>query len=152
MVVGVDEQLKVPPKLIVIGVVVAFDGGVFDGPVHPLDLTIGPRMVWLGQPVFDPMFGADAIEQMACKLCCWSVAIAWRVTELDTIVGQDDVQSIGEGVDQVAQELAGDHPGSLRLQPGEDEFGRAVDAHEQVEFAFFGPDLSRKSPYGSMWT
>jgi len=32
MIVGVDEQLKMPSKLVMAGVVVAFDGGVFDGP------------------------------------------------------------------------------------------------------------------------
>ena len=100
MVVGVNEQLKMPSKFIMAGIVVTFDGGVFDGPVHPLDLTIGPRMVGLGQPVFDPMLGADAIEQMTCEPCCWPIAIARWMAELDSVVGQDGVQSVRAEVDE----------------------------------------------------
>ncbi len=94
MVVGVGEQLQVPAKLIMAGVVEAFDGGIFERPVH-------------------------AIEQMTRKPCCWPVAIAQRVAELNTVVGQYGVQLIWEGVDQIPQELAGDHaesacPGTVR--------------------------------------
>ena len=45
MVVGVDEQLQVGSELLVGLVMVALDGGVLDGSVHPLDLTVGPGMV-----------------------------------------------------------------------------------------------------------
>ena len=34
-------------------VVIAFDGGVLDGPVHPFHLPIGPGMVDLGEAVLD---------------------------------------------------------------------------------------------------
>ena len=73
------------------GVVVALDGGIFDGSVHALDLTIGPGMVRLGQAMFDSILCADAVEQMAGKPCSWPIAIAWRVTKLNTVVGQDGV-------------------------------------------------------------
>ena len=76
MIEGIDEQLKVPSKLVIAGVVKAFDRGIFDCPVHGLDLTIGPRTVRLGQLMFDPMHCTNAIEQMACKSCCWPVPIA----------------------------------------------------------------------------
>ena len=70
MVVGIDEQLQVPMKLIVIGLAVPFDGGLLDGSVHSFDLAIGPRTVQLGQTVFDSILCANTVEQMACKLCC----------------------------------------------------------------------------------
>jgi len=35
-------------QLIVIAVIVAFHGRLFDGAVHPLDLTIGPGVIDLG--------------------------------------------------------------------------------------------------------
>ena len=41
-VVGVDEVAQVDAQLVVGFVEVAFDGGVLDGAVHPLDLTVGP--------------------------------------------------------------------------------------------------------------
>jgi hypothetical protein len=67
MIIGIDGELKVPSRLIMAGVVVAFDGGVFDGPVHSFDLAVRrgnsppdcflilltPRVVRLGQSVFD---------------------------------------------------------------------------------------------------
>lgn len=39
-------------------------GGLLDGAVHPLDLTIGPRMLHLGQPVLDAVLAADAVEDV----------------------------------------------------------------------------------------
>jgi len=49
-------------QLIMAVVVVSFHRRFLDGSVHPLDLAIGPRMVWLGQPVFDPIGLADHVE------------------------------------------------------------------------------------------
>ena len=137
--VRVDEPLKVSSKLFMVGVVAAFDGGIFDGPVHALDLTIGPRVVWLGQAILDAMLCTNAIEQMACKPRCGSIAVAWRMAELDTVVGQDGMQPVWKSVDQIAEKLASDHAGGLGLEPGEDELGCSVDANEQMEFALFGP-------------
>jgi hypothetical protein len=45
VIVGVDEALEVLPQFVVAALVVAFDGGVLDGAVHPLDLAIGPWVV-----------------------------------------------------------------------------------------------------------
>lgn len=47
-VVGGDEVGEMPNELIVGFVVISLDGGVLDCPVHPLDLSIGPRMIRLG--------------------------------------------------------------------------------------------------------
>ncbi len=62
MIVGVDEELKMLPELVVAVVMVALDGGVFDGAVHPLNLTIGPRVVRLGEPVLDTVLATDLVE------------------------------------------------------------------------------------------
>jgi hypothetical protein len=40
MVVGVHEELELGAQLLVGVVVVPLDGGVFDGAVHPLNLTV----------------------------------------------------------------------------------------------------------------
>ena len=64
VVVSVDEVLEVRAKSGVIFVVVALHGGFFQRPVHPLNLPVGPGMVWFGQPVFDPMLGTDPIKEM----------------------------------------------------------------------------------------
>ena len=62
MIVGVDEDLKVLPELVMAIVVIAFDGGVLDGAVHSLDLSVGLGMVRLGEPVLDAVLAADLVE------------------------------------------------------------------------------------------
>jgi len=49
-------------KPVVALVVIAFDRGVFDRPVHPFDLSIGPWMVRFGQSMIDTVLGADQFE------------------------------------------------------------------------------------------
>ena len=51
-------------QLIVGFVEVAFDGGVLDRAIHPLDLAIRPRMLWLRQPVVNIIGGAGIFEGM----------------------------------------------------------------------------------------
>jgi predicted RNA methylase len=70
MVVGVDEQLQVRPELFVGLVVIALDRGVLDGAVHPLDLTVGPGMVGLGQTMLDAVLVADAVEHVPAVESC----------------------------------------------------------------------------------
>jgi hypothetical protein len=49
-------------KLIVAFIVEASDGGILDGSVHPLDLTVGPWMLRLGRAVLDIAGGAGVFE------------------------------------------------------------------------------------------
>lgn len=46
----------------VIIVMEPFNSSFFNRSVHPLDLTIGPRMVRLGKPMLDPICLADYVE------------------------------------------------------------------------------------------
>lgn len=39
--------------LVVAVVMMAFDGGVLNGAVHPLDLTVGPGMIGFCEPMLD---------------------------------------------------------------------------------------------------
>ena len=73
-------------------VVEALDGRVLDRPVHSLDLTIGPRVVGLGQPVLDPVGFADHVE--AHRPGIDGVAVPRLLGELDAIVGEDRVQPV----------------------------------------------------------
>src|SRR5918912_911821 len=52
-VIGIQEELQVRPEPIVAVVVVAPDGWLLEGAVHPLDLTVCPRVPGLGEPVLD---------------------------------------------------------------------------------------------------
>ena len=43
-------------------VVIPFYGRVFNRAVHALDLSVRPRVVWLGQAMLGPVCGADHIK------------------------------------------------------------------------------------------
>lgn len=64
MIVGIDEQVQMRSKLVVAVVVVALDRRLLDRAVHPLDLSVGPRMVHLGKPMLDVVLVADAVEDV----------------------------------------------------------------------------------------
>lgn len=49
-------------QLIMVIVIEAVDGLVLDWSVHPLDLFICPKMVWLGQAVLDVIRLADHVK------------------------------------------------------------------------------------------
>ena len=61
-VVGLDEGGEVRPELVVVLVVVTPDGGLVDGPVHSLDLPIGPRVPRLGQAMLHIVAGTSELE------------------------------------------------------------------------------------------
>ena len=63
-VVGADEVGKMISELVVIVVVEAFDGRLLDRAVHAFDLAICPRVPDLGEPMFDLMLAANAVEDV----------------------------------------------------------------------------------------
>ena len=97
-------------------VVEAFDGRLLDGAVHPLDLTIGPRVVRLGEPVLDVVRFADHIEAHLTRP--GGVTVARLVGELDPVVSQDRMDSVGHSFQQVFEELPRRSPISLVDQTG----------------------------------
>ncbi len=96
-VVGQQEGVQVLLELVMAFIMIAFDRCVLDRPVHPLDLSICPRVIDFGQPVFDFVFIADTVEDMP-----EGVFVPGLVGELDAIVGQNRVDRVGDGFDKVA--------------------------------------------------
>ena len=41
---------------------------LFESTVHPLDLPVRPRMIWLCQPMLNPVRSTEQIEHMGCHL------------------------------------------------------------------------------------
>jgi hypothetical protein len=66
-VVGIDEVGEMSPQLVVIVIMVAFDGCILDGAVHSFDLPVCSGMVDFGEPVFDPMARDIAGRSIATK-------------------------------------------------------------------------------------
>ena len=111
-------------------VVEALDGRILDGPVHPLDLAVGPWMVDLGEPVFNPVVVADPIKDVVERIFVMGV-----VCELDAIVGEYRVDGVGHGGHQIAQELRRNHLASLLVQLGVSELGRPIASDEQTQLS-----------------
>ena len=127
------------PQLVVALIVEALDGRFLDGAVHPLDLSVSPGMVGFGKPVLDIVRFADHVEAHMARPS--GVAVAWLVGELDAIVGQDRVDAVRNGFEQVLQELPRRSSVSLVDQLGDRKLAGAVDADEQVELALRGLHL-----------
>ena len=135
------------PQLVVAFVVEALDGRLFDGPVHPLDLAVRPRMVRFGEPVLDAIRFADHVEAHLARP--GGVPVARLLGELDApfdfaqdrIVREDGVDAIRHGFQQVFEELPCCPSISLVDELSDRELAGAVDADEQVQFAFGGLHL-----------
>ena len=61
-IVGVDEVAEVAAEMIVGLVVEPLDRCFLDGPVHPLDLTVGPGVPGFGEAMIDVGLGAGQFE------------------------------------------------------------------------------------------
>src|ERR671936_298733 len=71
-VVGRDEGLDVRGEALQRLVVEGLHGGLLDGAVHPLGLTVGPGVIRLGQLVRDAVLAADPVEGMPAQPRGWA--------------------------------------------------------------------------------
>ncbi len=95
-VVRIQEGVQVLFQFLVACIVVALHGRILQCPVHAFDLTVGPRVVGFGQPVLDLVFPAYANKDM---LPC--IAIPFAVRALDAVVGQNRMDAVGHGGNQI---------------------------------------------------
>ena len=99
-VVGGDEGQDMGLEAFQIVVMVDLDRGVLDRAVHPLGLAVGPRVIGLGQSVLDAMFDADAIEDVRTEQAsAGSLSVLGQVGEGYAVVGEHNVDLVGEGLD-----------------------------------------------------
>jgi hypothetical protein len=97
LIICVDEIGEMSFELLMPIVMVVFDGGFLDRPVHSLHLAICPRMLELGQTMHNAIFLASHVEQVRHVGGCRPIRVARREGELDAIVRQDGLDSIGKG-------------------------------------------------------
>ncbi|GLQ78890.1 hypothetical protein GCM10007881_24060 [Mesorhizobium huakuii] len=73
-------------------VVVDLDRGVLDRSRHPLGLTIGPRMIAFGRPVFDAIDDAGAVEDVRTQeASAGMIATLAPIGESHAVVGEHGV-------------------------------------------------------------
>lgn len=136
-IVGLQEYLQVLSQLRMVLVKVAIDRLLFDAPVHALDLSIRPRMIGLGQTMFNPMRLANFIELQ--------LAFALRprlMGKLRAVVGQDGMNLVGHGFDEPAQKSASGLAFRALMQLGEDKLGCSINGDKEIELAFIGAHMT----------
>ena len=141
-VVGRHEVGQMRSELLVIVVVIAIDRRFLEGTVHPLDLTIRPRVIGFGQAVFDTACSADLIEAVDPVTRRPAIAIFRQVGKLDTVIGQHRMQPVRYGRDQCFEEAHGGRTIGFVVQCDEGEFRGSVNRDKQVELALCCSNLS----------
>jgi hypothetical protein len=147
-VIGCNEIREMLSKLLMALVVEALDCGFLDGSVHSLDLSVGPGVLWFGQPMIDIVFGTGEFENVSTeeRASCDglfdhanSQATAAWYREVDTVIGENSMDLVGHGRDKMAKELSGNLGGRFIMQLDKGEFRRSIDGDKEMELAFFGP-------------
>ena len=108
VIVSVDEVGEVIFELSVTSVMIASDGRFLDRPVHALDLTVGPRVLDLGQPMFDPVLPAAHVEYVRHVSRRRAIRVAWREGELNAIVGENRVDLVRDSRDWASRKREAD--------------------------------------------
>lgn len=150
-IVGVDEVVKMRRQLRMAVIMVAFDSGFLDRPVHPLDLAIGPGVPDLGQPVFDPVLATAHVEHVRHVGGRGTTGVARRKGELDApfdclpaavaqdrIIRQNSVDRVGHSGDQRDEECGSRCSAGPGYKLDKSELAGPVDRHIEIELAFGG--------------
>jgi hypothetical protein len=82
------------------------------------------------------VLGADTIKQQF-----EGVTILLAVGKLNSVIGQDGVDFVGNSGDEMAQEFDRDRPSCPLIQFGIDKLGDSVNGNEQLQLTFFSADL-----------
>ena len=147
-VIGCDEVREMLSKLLMALVVEALDCGFLDGPVHSFDLSVGPGVLWFGQPMVDIVSSAGEFESVSTEerascdglfdLADSQATAAWY-REVDTVIGENRMDLVGHGRNKMAKEFGGNLGGRFLMQLDKGEFRRSIDGDKEMELAFFGP-------------
>lgn len=137
-------------QLIMSVVVEPLDGGLFQGPVHAFDLTVGPRMVWLCQSMIDVGFGTDQIDADTSERFTFlqhdldfgdGPTFPLGISELHTIVGQHHVDFVGHCLNQSLQEICRHASCGSFMELYEDALRCSIDSDKQMQLALCSPDF-----------
>lgn len=149
-VVGGNEVGQVSAQLVMGFIVKAFDGGVFECPVHAFDLPIGPRMLGFCKPVVDVVLGAGVLEGVGAKEFASldgqldfrrGRAGVSRRSEVGAVIGKHRMHLVRDGFEQSPKEVAGYPPGGFFVHLDEGELRGSVDGNEEIQPALLGTDL-----------
>jgi len=149
-VVGHEKGLEMLFELLVSLVIVPFDRSVLEGPVHALNLPIGPRMLWPGPAMFDvvlfagPSKSMDSEKKRLLRLGFLLLGPGWFrrvVHEVCAVIGEHSVDGVGNGGNQSSEKIGRDSSRGAFVELGKGEFAGPVDGNEEVELTLFSSHL-----------
>ena len=127
-------------ELVMVVVVIPFDGSVFNRAVHALDLPVRPRVVWLGQAMLDAICSANHVKPHGPGI--GRVPVAGLLTKLDPIVRQYCVDLVGHRFQYSLQKL----PGRLAVcfvdQLRDGKLAGSINGYKEIQLALIGTKLS----------
>jgi hypothetical protein len=85
---------------LVLGLIVISSDGCLQCSVHPLDPTVGPGRVGLGEKMLDAMLAAGPVERVAAPHGGWTRSVLGQVGELNAVVRAHGVDFVGDRLDQ----------------------------------------------------
>ena len=137
-VVGADKDVEMLRELFVAVVMGALDGGFLDGPVHSLDLSVGPGMIDLGEAMLDAVLATAHAKHVGDELRGRAFGMARGKAERDAVVSQHCMDLVGHSCDQRGEEGGRRNPVGLIDPLDEGELAGPVDANEREQFALGG--------------
>ncbi len=135
--------------MVVTFVVITFAGRVLDRSVQPFNLTIGPRMVRLGQPMFNAVSLTNHVETHRPRIDC--VSASWLVRELDAVIREDRGDAVRNDFEKKLEELPGCFSVRLLNQLHHGELAGSIDGDKKMKLAFLGSDLSNIDMEEANW-
>ena len=115
-------------ELFMCAVVVALEGGLFDGSVHAFHLAVGPGMIDFSESVFNVMFLANTVKEAhRCRF------ILFAVGKLSAVIGQEGVYLVRQGRNDISQELYRGHLLFIRVSFGIGQLAGAVNGHKELQ-------------------
>lgn len=97
-------------------IVIALDYRVLDGAVHPLGLSVRPRMIDLGEALLIAVLAAAHVEHVRDVAGSRAISTARGQPELDAVVGEHRVDLGGHSRSQSDLEGRGGDPVALLHQ------------------------------------
>src|SRR3984893_3055521 len=119
-----------------------------------------PGVLWFGQPMVDIVLSAGEFESVSTEerascdglfdLADSQAPTAWY-REVDTVVGENRMNLVRHGRDEVAEEVGGDPRGRFLMQLDKGEFRGSIDCDKEMKLAFFGPNFGNVDVEEADW-
>ena len=121
-------------------VVIPFYGRVFNRAVHALDLSVRPRVVWLGQAMLNAICSANDVKPHVPGI--GGVPVAGLLTKLDAVVRKDCAHLVWNGFQHGLEKLTGCLAVCFVDQLRNSKLAGLINIYEEIQLTLIGTKLS----------